>query len=196
MDNNFKCCKPLPKSISKHDTVAVQLFISKLLEFLKLQITVQKCIFMSDGAASQYKNIKIFASICGFKDKHNVEIEWHFFATSHGKGHCDAIGGTLKRMATRASLAKQHEHPITNPKQLYDWANSRKEDLQTKMSFCYVSTEEYKKADTEFDPIFKKVKPIPGTRKYHCYIPVSNNQIAVKIFSNSNDTPKLFNVFK
>ncbi len=29
---------------------------------------------------------------------------WHFFATSHGKGVCDGIGGTIKRLAARASL--------------------------------------------------------------------------------------------
>lgn len=182
--------------ILKHDTIAVQLFISKLLEFLQTKISVEKCIFMSDGAASQYKNRKNFSSICGFKEKHNVEIEWHFFATSHGKGPCDAIGGNLKRMAARASLAKQHEHPITNAKQLYDWAIQSKEQMQTKMSFCYVSTEEYEKAVNEYDPIYKKTKCIPGTQKYHSFVPVSSDKIAVKIFSNSIDPPKVFNVFK
>lgn len=147
----------------------------------------------------QHRNIKIkkkFASLCEFKDRHNTEIEWHFFATSHGKGPCDAIGGTLKRMATRASLAKQHEHPITNARELYNWANNRKENLQTKMTFCFVSTDEYSEAEKEFNPIFQKAKPIPGTQKYHSYVPISINQIAVKIFSSSNDAPKIFNVFK
>ena len=63
------------------------------------------------------------------------------FATSHGKGPCDAIGGTLKRMATRASLAKEREHPIKNVKELYDWAQLRKEEQlykrNTKISFIY-----------------------------------------------------------
>ena len=29
-----------------------------------------------------------------------------FLATSHGKGPCDGIGGTVKRLATKASLQR------------------------------------------------------------------------------------------
>jgi hypothetical protein len=47
---------------------------------------------------------KIFATFYFTKKDFNVEAEWHFFATSHGKGLCDGIGGTVKRMARRASL--------------------------------------------------------------------------------------------
>jgi len=35
-----------------------------------------------------------------------VAAEWHFSATSHGKGACDGVGGTVKRFAARASLSK------------------------------------------------------------------------------------------
>ena len=48
-----------------------------------------------------------------------------FFATSYGKGPCDAIGGILKRMAGNASLAKEHVHPITSAKELYNWSNQK-----------------------------------------------------------------------
>ena len=83
-----------------------------MIEFLQVEhnFLIKKLFFISDGAASQYKNL------CQFKNKYKIEGEWHFFATSHGKGPCDAIGGTLKRMATRASLAKEREHPIKNAK--------------------------------------------------------------------------------
>jgi hypothetical protein len=34
-----------------------------------------------------------------------MDAEWHFFETSHGKGACDVIGGTLlKMLATKAGL--------------------------------------------------------------------------------------------
>jgi hypothetical protein len=33
--------------------------------------------------------------VCHLED-FKVRGEWHFFATSHGKGPCDGIGGTLK----------------------------------------------------------------------------------------------------
>lgn len=53
--------------VLKHDTVAVQIFISKLITYLKQQISIKKVIFMSDGAASQYKNRKNFASLAEAK---------------------------------------------------------------------------------------------------------------------------------
>lgn len=87
-----------------------------------------------------------------------------FFATSHGKGPSDAIGGTLKRMATRASLARQHEHPITSAKTLFDWASKRNEDYLTKLSFSYVSQEEYDQGAEELNSIYQKAKLIPGTQ--------------------------------
>jgi len=39
-----------------------------------------------------------------------VDAEWNFFATSHGKSACDGIGGTVKRLLTKASL----QHPYTD----------------------------------------------------------------------------------
>lgn len=181
--------------VLKHDTIAVQVFISKLITFLKQRMNIKKAIFVSDGAASQYKNRKNFASLCKFKTKYNIESEWHFFATSHGKGPCDAIGGTLKRMATRASLARQHEHPITNAKALYDWASKRNQDNFTAISFCYMSQEEYDDGTAEWRDIYQQTKMIQGTQKYHCFIPITENKIGAKLFSTDKDM-SYHNIYK
>jgi len=53
-----------------------------------------------------------------------MQVEWHFFATSHGKGLCDEVGGTVKRLATKASLQKAHFDQIQTPLQLYEWATT------------------------------------------------------------------------
>ena len=174
----------------RHDSISVNLFISKVINFLRVdkQFEVNKIYFMSDGAASQYKNRKNFSSLCQFKNKYNIEAEWHFFATSHGKGPCDAIGGTLKRMATRASLAKEREHPIKDAKELYEWACLRKEDQLTKINFCYTTSEDYKVAAQELEKQYSVAKTIPGTQKYHSFIPISENQIEVRLYSNSNQS--------
>lgn len=133
------------------------------------------------------KNCKFFASLCKFKTKYNIDVEWHFFATSHGKGPCDAIGGTLKRMARNASVAVEHEHPITSAAELYAWANQKSNDYLTKMSFCFVSQKEYEQGAAEWKSIFEKAKTIPGTRKYHCIVPISENKISAKLFSNDEE---------
>ena len=89
-----------------HDTVAVHMYQGKLIDYLetKLGWRPAKIYYFSDGAASQYKNCKNFVNLAMHKADFGVKAEWHFFATAHGKGPCDGIGGTLKRLAKQASL--------------------------------------------------------------------------------------------
>jgi hypothetical protein len=56
-------------------------------------------IYFSDGCAAQYKNRKNFLNLCNHDADFGLPAEWHFFATSHGKGPCDGVGGTVKRLA-------------------------------------------------------------------------------------------------
>ena len=37
-----------------------------------------------------------FLNLCHHKDDFKVAAEWYFSATSHGKGACDGLGGTVK----------------------------------------------------------------------------------------------------
>jgi hypothetical protein len=76
-----------------------------MLTFLKeLYPNLKKVIHFTDGADSQQKNFKKFINLLHHKQDFNLDGEWHFFATSHGKGPFDGIGGTVKRLARRASL--------------------------------------------------------------------------------------------
>lgn len=182
----------------RHDSVAVNLFISKMIAFLtnSQNRTVKKIYFMSDGAASQYKNRKKFASLCQYKTRYGIEVEWHFFATSHGKGPCDAIGGTIKRMATRASLAKESEHPIKTVRELFEWAKSREEGELTKLSFELATTEEYEQANVDLDNLYSRAKSIQGTQKFHAFIPVSIDKIEAKRFSTSTENGRVFKILE
>ena len=86
------------------DTVAVYLFQKSLLDFLKKKFSIRKVFYYLDGAASQYKNRKNFINLCHHEADFGVPAEWHFSATSHGKGACDGVGGTVKRLAARATI--------------------------------------------------------------------------------------------
>ena len=76
-----------------HDTVAVYLFQKKLVTTLKqvLHTAPKKIIYFSDEAAPQYKNRKIFGNLSNHEKDFGVKVEWHFSATSHGKGACDGM---------------------------------------------------------------------------------------------------------
>ena len=60
----------------------------------------------------QYKNRKNFLNICKHKNDTDIDAEWHYFVTSHGKSVCDGLGRTIKRFAT--ALQGPYNHTPTN----------------------------------------------------------------------------------
>ena len=70
-----------------------------------------------------------------------IKAEWHFSATYHGKGACDGLGGTVKRLAAKASLQRPYEDQIMMPFQLYEWASKNIPSV----TFVYCTTEEYER---------------------------------------------------
>ena len=90
----------------QHNTNAVHAFLSELHNHLRKEFpSLKKVLCWSDGAASQYKSYKNFTNLSFHKNDFNgICAEWHFFATSQGKRPCDGIGGTVKKLVTRASL--------------------------------------------------------------------------------------------
>ena len=48
--------------------------------------------------------IRTISLISHHEDDFGLAAEWNFFATSHGKASVMALGGTVKRPVTKASL--------------------------------------------------------------------------------------------
>lgn len=176
----------------KHDSVSVYLFITKLVKFLenKFQV-ITKLFYFTDGCAGQYKNWKNFLNVYFHKIDFGYDCEWHFHATSHGKGPCDGLGGTLKRCATRASLAWEYECQIDSAKLLYQWALSSQLD----MNFEYASNKEYLYMTEKLKERFEAAITVKGTLKYHSFVPRDNGQISVKFYSSDTDH-KVVNILK
>ena len=76
---------------------------------------------------------------CSHKTNYGVSAEWHFSATSYGKGACDGLGGTVKGLATKASLQRPYKEQIRTPFQVYQWASPKIPGIP----FDYSSVEEY-----------------------------------------------------
>ena len=94
-----------------HSRDSVIIFIDKLLNSV-IDESVKTLHIWSDVPSSQFKNIFTAASIPWLQQKHKLRICWNFFATSHGKGPVDGIGGVVKRMATQKVI--QRKVNITN----------------------------------------------------------------------------------
>lgn len=168
----------------KHDTATFYEFQKQLHQYLLNKgLIVKKIIYSTDGASQHFKNRFNFINLCHYKEDFDSEAEIHFHATAHGKGPCDGVGGNLKRLAIRASLQLPASKAITTPERLYEWAKSAltetvvlyssKEDLQTQREFLQQR--------------FESAVTIPGTKKYHAFIPTINDDLIVRRTSYSEN---------
>ena len=97
-----------------HDVCLVYQILSDTVKFVKQDMNpnVSMIHYFSDGCAGQYKNCKNVINICFHKKDFFTNCSWNFFATSHGKSPCDAIGGTVKRITAKASFQRTIEKQI------------------------------------------------------------------------------------
>lgn len=150
---------------------------------------MQKILYFSDGAASQYKNRYNVFNVAHHQIDFGLKAEWHFFATSHGKGPSDGLGGTLKREAARASLILPSDKQIQTPIQLYEWAKSKLSGINV----AFVSATEISATKTKLQNRFNAAPPVPGIRSFHTVIP-QKNCIVFKYFSSCEDDAYSCNV--
>lgn len=92
-----------------HDKYAVHIFMNRLFGFIKsANPSVSEIVMFSDGSAAQFKNRFLFSNLFWFKKEFELDnFEWNFFATSHGKGPVDGLGGALKRSVRRGVLSRK-----------------------------------------------------------------------------------------
>ena len=111
---------------------------------------------------------------------------WNFFATSHGKSACDGIGGTVKRLATNASLMATEKNQILMPLNLFDWTSKN----ICNIDFIYISakkiTEHCRKNNLNERYELAKVEKGLGTRSHHCYKPISTNSLEIRRVSSDD----------
>jgi hypothetical protein len=171
-----------------HDAVAVYGFQNKFINFLKDNESEfpapKKFYYFSDGAVSQFKNKNNFININYHHHDFNIDCEWNFFATSHGKGPSDGVGGTIKRAARTASLRCINESLFNTAKGFYEWCKD-KSTIQS-IRFGYVTKVEYAKTKTKLNKRFSNIKTVQNTRQTHQIMPSSDKKfIRTKMFSNS-----------
>lgn len=126
-----------------HDTVAVHVVRSMLLEEIKKNVALKRIIYYSDGAKQRFKNCFQIANLMNHETDFRVPADWHFHVTTYGKNACDGIGATFKREATRASLQASSLNPLTNVNVLFEWAKKTSQQSRF-VSITKKCTEELK----------------------------------------------------
>lgn len=164
-----------------HNASSVHFFNCKLIAHLKRKFgseNIKNVSYFSDGAASQYKNKFNLINLMKHEQDFGIKAQWNFFATSHGKGACDGIGGTVKRHAFKSSLQNKQ---ITTPKLLFEWAKN----FFKKIDFDFCTNEEQIAHNETLKARFEVAQTVKNTRQYHSFTPIDNKRIACKIFSES-----------
>ncbi|GAQ92554.1 hypothetical protein KFL_010490010 [Klebsormidium nitens] len=175
-----------------HGTVFVQhCLVDVHYAWLKAKgITLDKHVFFSDGAASQFKSAHAFY----FDTRHlgltEVPAEWNFFESGHGKGEHDGMGALVKSALRKWQLLDGDDAPrLTNAKEVVELLQAR---LKTAAPSSFPSRAD-QRAETaryfhliEMDSVkdLPKLccKTVPGTRKIH----------SLKGSSNPNNPTVLF----
>jgi hypothetical protein len=76
--------------------------------YVKPNSNVRTVRMWSDGPSSQFKNHYMFHFLKLLCKRYNLNLtQWNFFASSHGKGAVDGVGGSAKRIVWQRIKSRQ-----------------------------------------------------------------------------------------
>lgn len=161
-----------------HHTKAVHYFQKALVDVLKTEVPGErkKIIYMSDGCTAQYKNRFNAHNLCLHQKDFGIPAEWHFFETSHGKGPSDGLSGTVKRLASKASLQLPYDKQIRTPFELFSWA----EKNISGMIFKYIDKKDVAVNEKTLRRRWKNTPALKNIRSLHALFPQNDGRILVK----------------
>lgn len=165
----------------EHGKNSVYTFMDMLIEKLVSRcMTITDLHIFSDGAASQFKSKFIMSILHVYEARYGIKIHWHFFATSHGKGVIDGIGGTVKAAVWRRARAGRL---IQTPK---DFAHTAAEVCPS-IEVAYVSSDEIQSYCTEeLESHWEIIKPVKNTQRMHSVKTFGHNKVLVSTESASD----------
>lgn len=103
-----------------HKASTVVTFIEDIIpELKKIDDQLSTIHYWSDSPSSQYRNKYIFDFISNHEDMYGCSARWNYFESGHGKGPCDGLGGTCKRLADEA--IRCGKTLIQDAQSFYDW---------------------------------------------------------------------------
>ena len=162
-----------------HDKYCIDVCLNYIINHVKQHIrNVEEICFFSDGAASQFKQRYLFQNLTHLLTKYDLKISWNFFATSHGKGVVDAIGGTIKRMVWQTMLTKKQ------CRNAYDFVSIGKEKTNS-IIIDEICQTEIEATTSRLQPIFDKTKPVKDTQKLHTVVAIRHDVIECRVYADS-----------
>lgn len=162
---------------TNHSASTVCAFLDVIVPRIKeLDTQVKNIHYWTDSPSSQYRNRFVFETIAKHETIYGMKAIWNYFEAGHGKGPCDGLGGTTKRLADEA--VRQGKVEIQDAKDFYEWAS--KSNMK-EVDFVFVGKDicEKKKTEIKNEPI----KPVKDTMKLHAVVGISENAILIRVTS-------------
>ena len=160
-----------------HNASTVATFLDTVISEVKQIVpNVTVCHYWTDSPTSQYRNKLIFDVVANHKSLYDCCAVWNYFEAGHGKGPCDGLGGTVKRMADTAT--KTGKFLIQNAKDLFQWATEK--SSFTNVSFRFISDDSIAEKVIKMSNSSNLLRPIKGTMKLHAVAGEGSSKVLVR----------------
>jgi len=131
----------------------------------KERLGIHTVHYYSDSPFSQYRNKWIFDFVTKHEERYGIKATWDYFETGHGKGPCDGVGGSVKRLADDAQKMGIR---IQNAEDFVKWAQ---ESRSVSYAVSYISQERFDQFKGEYDRMKPLLSSVKGTKKLHAVRP-------------------------
>ncbi|CAM4763234.1 unnamed protein product [Rotaria magnacalcarata] len=171
----------LPSLDLTHDKFVVNVALKIILNHIETVLpNVVEVNCFSDGAASQFKQRFLFRNLIQINNERNIKLSWNFFATSHGKGVVDGIGGgVVKRLVWSAVLAGE---VCRSAEDFIKLAQKK----TNKVILVEITRNDIDNSKINLEDIFKTAKAVPETLKTHSVNVIDKNTIEFRYYSMRN----------
>ena len=144
-----------------HGAATVYAFMQALVPAIREDVKVNHIHYVTDSPSSQYRNISIFAVLTKHQELLGTNASWLYFEAGHGKGPCDGVGGSSKRMADDYV---RRGNSILTAAQYAAYGNS-----SGKVKYLVVPKETVAAGLLELEAI-KATTTVKGTMTYHAAV--------------------------
>ena len=127
-----------------------------------------------------FKNRYSISNLINHKKNFNVDAEWHFSATAHGKGAHDGLGAKFKRAAYLASLVAIPQNAMLKPLILFEWAKKNFKEI----NILYFDKVSHEKIRRKLNQRFNNAEAVPEILKNHGFVLKSEKELLIKRYSN------------
>ena len=132
--------------VTDHTAPMVFAILKQIVTLAKQTVPELKYIhYLSDSPSSQYRNKHLMYIIAQHDKMFGIPCTWTYFESGHGKGPCDGIGGSSKRLADLA--VKTDKASIRCAQDFADWGNKSSKKVQ----YSVVSQSDYIVAKNEIN---------------------------------------------